>query len=643
MQTRARSRRSKRGGFTLVELLVTLALTLFILSLFTTLFVAATGGIRTMKGIAAADQRVRNAVTILRKDLATARIRLPNFAAGQPDQAFTAGPPPQQATGGYFMIEENSPAIRQGVDQWGLPVEVDADDVLAFTVERKLNPAEILYARVPRGGFLDNFPDYRARFDEQNNGICTSQTGEVVYFLRPDGRQHTLNEVRGHDGGNPWTTTTLIQPTTYTLYRRQLVILDSNRIGPAANGTPSPGDPAMPAAERSAPDPAATSAATSFTINGVSYDARRYYNNYEIAGKPQIDPATGTPTGLVEFASMATIAERRMRFGLNHLRGNEFPFSWSSSAAPISATPQSIAVLTQAAPLLQWLGRPTSLETNAVVAPSGAIGNVFTALNSSAAPTAFGAVNADGNGNGVLDSAALTIDGVNSVDAAVASNAAIPYRYGDDVLLSNVLSFDVKVLDDDPRVEPQAGGGFPGGLPVGVAHITSTPSSGINPTRVSAADERAPEFVDLGYRGTATPGFPAETTGEVLSSGPTVDASYNSTSANEGFYGFASWNATGLGPTTRWRGVGRNGAAIAAAVGVPGARQPTYVPLRTYDTWSPPTVDDYVINPAPAGTGLFRPVPYPKPLKAIQIKLRVLEPNSGIIREVTIVHAFTSS
>jgi type II secretory pathway pseudopilin PulG len=124
-------RRAKSpAGFTMVELLVALGLTIFLLALFTTLMVAATGSINTSQGIGAVDQHVRNAITTLRDDLQ--KIYLAHD--GTPlavSQLFTG--PDKIPTEGYFLIEENDRAIRQGLDAAGIPVEVDTDDVLAFT------------------------------------------------------------------------------------------------------------------------------------------------------------------------------------------------------------------------------------------------------------------------------------------------------------------------------------------------------------------------------------------------------------------------------------------------------------------------------------------------------------------------------
>jgi hypothetical protein len=39
----------------------------------------------------------------------------------------------------------------------------------------------------------------------------------------------------------------------------------------------------------------------------------------------------------------------------------------------------------------------------------------------------------------------------------------------------------------------------------------------------------------------------------------------------------------------------------------------------------------------------FRPVPYPRPIKAVQVKIRVLERRTGIVRDATVRHFFSAS
>ena len=61
--------RVRNRGFTLVEMLVAVALVLFILGLFSMLMQSAMQGVREAKGINAVDLRLRNAVTIMKADL----------------------------------------------------------------------------------------------------------------------------------------------------------------------------------------------------------------------------------------------------------------------------------------------------------------------------------------------------------------------------------------------------------------------------------------------------------------------------------------------------------------------------------------------------------------------------------------------
>ncbi len=56
---------------------------------------------------------------------------------------------------------------------------------------------------------------------------------------------------------------------------------------------------------------------------------------------------------------------------------------------------------------------------------------------------------------------------------------------------------------------------------------------------------------------------------------------------------------------------------------------------RTYDTWS----TTYLSAPADPETTSYPP-PYPVPLRGIQVKIRIFEPDSRLIREVTVIQDF---
>ncbi len=169
-----------RKGFTLVELLVSITLTIFILTLFATLFGAGNDAVRSARGSGEIDRSVQGSITKIKRDLEHVYIG----EGVRLSEAFTSASNIPSA--GYFTIEENLPAslpyycqsadaanlvpngtpahdpnfkarvqaingrlqmtrlsgytgpgqpavgYRQGIDDRGLPVEIDVDDVLAL-------------------------------------------------------------------------------------------------------------------------------------------------------------------------------------------------------------------------------------------------------------------------------------------------------------------------------------------------------------------------------------------------------------------------------------------------------------------------------------------------------------------------------
>lgn len=165
-------------------------------------------------------------------------------------------------------------------------------------------------------------------------------------------------------------------------------------------------------------------------------------------------------------------------------------------------------------------------------------------------------------------------------------------RVGEDVVLTNVIGFDVKVWDPAAPVQM---------APDGEAVYPGDPGFGTGPAVGPGA------FVDLGWGGGQFGGF-----GEPKS---------------------------GLG--------GRY---------VDGTLRP--IPTRVYDTWSlfyeydgqrqyAPTVDAGTNGFDDDGDGVVDDPdemdtlpPYPAPLRAIQVRIRVFEPDTKQIRQVTLIHSF---
>lgn len=173
MQTHRRSRDFVgREGFTLVEMLVSTALVLLIMTLFAQIYSAAVGTLREQEALAKNDQKARQLEITLRSDLDHRSYRqslVDPWHGGIVPIGPNSNPSPQQR--GFFCINE------------GLP-ESDTDDWLSFTVllsdaTRQASP-ERLVGRCPTSGDINSFD-----MDDgiASNGMTASRAAHVMYFL----------------------------------------------------------------------------------------------------------------------------------------------------------------------------------------------------------------------------------------------------------------------------------------------------------------------------------------------------------------------------------------------------------------------------------------------------------------------------
>lgn len=189
MPSITRDLRHNRTGFTLVEMLVSVGLIMLMMMLFAQIFQVAGGSVSTQRGLMENDQRARSIHTLLTNDLRfrTFRKVIP-FAFNEDIEAPEAE---LHLRRGYFYISENVPAD-------------DTDDVLAFTIrlptERlptNLPAFETIYGRAlllgPNTNLGEDPTNYLARHPNQPemddgsrhlNSIGSSTAAEVVYFLR---------------------------------------------------------------------------------------------------------------------------------------------------------------------------------------------------------------------------------------------------------------------------------------------------------------------------------------------------------------------------------------------------------------------------------------------------------------------------
>lgn len=189
---------SSRAGFTLVEMLVSVALVLLMMLMFTEIFQVLAGSMTKQRGISENDQRERLLVTVLQADLDNRTFQyLQPFAANTiftnpPATTPTPNDPRsplyhQEDRRGVFYISENDP-------------NDDTDDFLQFTVSRFADPSQDddtedfyfgratdLSGLTPDGGtLLVNHPNQPEADDGRivADGTSQSSAAEVCYFLR---------------------------------------------------------------------------------------------------------------------------------------------------------------------------------------------------------------------------------------------------------------------------------------------------------------------------------------------------------------------------------------------------------------------------------------------------------------------------
>jgi hypothetical protein len=211
-----------------VELLVALALIIFIMVILTEAFSAGLDTFRQLKAIGDMQERMRHVAIIMRRDLRAdhfgAQNNPPARGSHLSDQDLRTLPPPDN---GYFRIWQtyHQPAaatapqvyyqgsVWEGQDSDGIPSTRATDCWMAFTVWLGLQgkgPQAYLYGGLP-------VPQIDPPLDAQlqGTGICpadfvqastmSSQWGEVAYFLRP---------LTTSAGGTP----------LFALYRRQRLL-----------------------------------------------------------------------------------------------------------------------------------------------------------------------------------------------------------------------------------------------------------------------------------------------------------------------------------------------------------------------------------------------------------------------------------
>lgn len=209
----------RRPAFTLVELMVAMALTLFIMTILSQAFVLAIDTFSALKGIGDMQVNLGTATTALRADLvldhfdSKRRLSDPDLTANRPREGFFVV---YQGTGSF-----TAPNVVEGPDADGVYSSVCVNHVLHFTSKRRGNRREN-YFRTPIGNpsflsdrthsYLDAATATDASVTAAGTGFYASPWAEVAYFLLRTGTVEEPNNPAGV--GTP----------IYGLYRAEFVV-----------------------------------------------------------------------------------------------------------------------------------------------------------------------------------------------------------------------------------------------------------------------------------------------------------------------------------------------------------------------------------------------------------------------------------
>lgn len=393
MKTRAFFPEAKRDGFTLTEMLVSVGLLLLVMAIFTQIFALATTSMSNQRGLAMNDKRARTVFTIIDHDLKQISYRaVPGQAGIAPMQPgmFYEDANAHENQQGYVHIAENDP-------------NSDEDDVLQFTIDTTLTHQRYatqqnlqLYGRAAnyRNSITDrDEPDWDdgTPFDD----VTTSSKAEVVYFLR-----------RG------------------TLYRRVLLLREPNlryQVPPQPNDNNYDGDGVdFPVELVGQPVYVAGGGRRLMFDQSLSspfYDGE-FYRDYDLSAhcaEYELDgPGTTIPLAVLHTSLLNDANVNPFPLGVPHYR---YGFN------PLTGLPRSFF---ESGGSNFYFGRFTADETSSTANdfeyPISLAGNPYTQAMTSADVDSL-------VGKGRL----TTFSGGN--------------RIGADILMTNVLSFDVEVWD----------------------------------------------------------------------------------------------------------------------------------------------------------------------------------------------------
>ena len=224
--------RISRNAFTLVELMVAMALILLMLSIMSQAFVIATGVMQGLKEVADMQEKIRPAITLLQRDLGA------NHFEGSKklsDPEFWDNGPPKE---GYFMLwQDKANDVAEGTinNVTFSQSAALANHMLAFTVKLPGKSPNDFFDSSLGASFGNIFfngagtplgmTDSNIRRFESNANLIHSDWAEVAYFLGP----HNAGATPVADGNTDGKTNPPSLPY-FNLYRQQKLVLPSFNI-----------------------------------------------------------------------------------------------------------------------------------------------------------------------------------------------------------------------------------------------------------------------------------------------------------------------------------------------------------------------------------------------------------------------------
>jgi prepilin-type N-terminal cleavage/methylation domain-containing protein len=224
----------RREGFTLIEMMVATALTLFLMVIISEAFVTALDVFSNLKAIGDMEEGLRTATTILRSDL-----RQSHFEGSRRLSDTNINNPPPQL--GFFCIRQGLPSTVEGFDS-GFPAPSflpsyyanggvgGANHSLHFTVRGNSNqPNSFFSTAIPatsaivNGTSQTNSQPFDSMFQPAPFGtqaVYTSPWAEVAYYLKFQGTTGDLHNAGAVPNAN-------VTPL-YGLYRMQVVVPSLN-------------------------------------------------------------------------------------------------------------------------------------------------------------------------------------------------------------------------------------------------------------------------------------------------------------------------------------------------------------------------------------------------------------------------------